>query len=135
MPQYLAIDIGGTGYYNSGATAGRSAAQVAFRWLVASDLLPINEGILEPLTTILPPGKIVSAERRAAMHLWMTVPMTIVDLVFRALSDVLPHEVAAGHHADLRPPRSTAITTTIERSCSPRACPAEAGAPRAPRTV
>ena len=94
------------GYYNSGETAGRSAAQVAFRCLVAPDLFPINEGIFEPLTTVLPPGKIVSAERPAAMHLWMTVPMTIVDLVFRALADAIPDQVISGHHADL-------LTTTF----------------------
>lgn len=94
------------GYYNSGATAGRSAAQVAFRCLTASNLFPINDGIFEPLQTVLPPGKIVSATKPAAMHLWMTVPMTIVDLVFRALSHAIPGEVAAGHHADL-------LTTTM----------------------
>ena len=33
-----------TGYYNSGATAGRSAAQVAFKCLTSPLLLPINDG-------------------------------------------------------------------------------------------
>ena len=94
------------GYYNSGETAGRSAAQVAFRCLTVPDLFPINDGIFAPLTTILPPGKIVSATRPAAMHLWMTVPMTIVDLIFRTLADAVPERTIAAHHADL-------LTTTF----------------------
>ena len=31
----------------------------------------------------------------------MTIPMTIVDTIFRALAPALPDRVAAGHHADL----------------------------------
>src|SRR5918998_3552039 len=49
-----------TGFYNSGATAGRSAAQVAFKCLTSPLLLPINEGSFEPLQIILPPGRVVS---------------------------------------------------------------------------
>ena len=36
------------GYFNSGATAGRSAAQVAFKCLTTPLLLPINDGSLRP---------------------------------------------------------------------------------------
>lgn len=89
------------GYFNSGATAGRSAAQVAFRCLTAPRLLPINDGLFEPLNVIIPAGRVVSATKPAAMRMWMTIPMTIVDTIFRAVAPAIPDRVAAGHHADL----------------------------------
>ena len=48
------------GYFNSGATAGRSAAQVAFKCLTSPLLLPINDGSFAPLSIVLPPGRVVS---------------------------------------------------------------------------
>lgn len=89
------------GYFNAGATAGRSAAQVAFKCLTSPDVFPINDGSLRPLQVVLPPGTVVSATKPAAMRWWMTYPMTVVDCVFRAMADVLPDRVVAGHHADL----------------------------------
>jgi N-methylhydantoinase B len=90
-----------TGFYNSGATAGRSAAQVAFKCLTSPLLLPINDGSFEPLDIILPPGRVVSAVKPAAVRMWMTIPMTVVDTIFRAMAPAMPDRVAAGHHADL----------------------------------
>jgi N-methylhydantoinase B len=89
------------GYFNSGATAGRSAAQVAFKCLTTPTLFPINEGSFRPLSVILPPGRVVSATKPAAMRWWMTIPMTLVDTIFKALAPAVPERVAAGHHADL----------------------------------
>jgi N-methylhydantoinase B len=89
------------GYYNSGASAGRSCAQVAFKCLTSPKLLPINEGSFRALKVILPPGKVVSAEKPAAVRWWMTIPMTIVDTIFRALAPAIPDHVIAGHHADI----------------------------------
>lgn len=89
------------GYFNSGATAGRSAAQVAFTCLTSPDRRPINTGAVRPLEVVLPPGTVVSATKPAAMRWWMTYPMTVVDCVFKALADVLPDGVVAGHYADL----------------------------------
>ncbi|HET6449061.1 MAG TPA: hydantoinase B/oxoprolinase family protein, partial [Conexibacter sp.] len=89
------------GYFNSGATAGRSAAQVAFKCITSPAGFPINDGSLAPLEVVLPPGTVVSATKPAAMRLWMTYPMTVVDCIFRALADVLPDVAIAGHHADL----------------------------------
>ena len=89
------------GYFNSGATAGRSAAQVAFKCLTSPGSFPINDGALRPLEVVLPPGTVVSATKPAAMRWWMTYPMTVVDCIFRALADVLPDVSIAGHHADL----------------------------------
>ena len=89
------------GFYNSGITAGRSCCQVAFKCLTSALDLPINDGAFRALDIVLPPGRVVSAEKPAAMRMWMTYPMTIIDTIFKALSPALPDEVIAGHHADL----------------------------------
>jgi N-methylhydantoinase B len=90
-----------TGFYNSGSTAGRSAAQVAFKCLTSPLLYPINDGSFAPLNIILPPGRVVSAVKPAAVRMWMTIPMTVVDSIFKAVATAMPERVAAGHHADL----------------------------------
>ncbi|WP_281690373.1 hydantoinase B/oxoprolinase family protein [Pseudonocardia thermophila] len=89
------------GYFNSGAAAGRSASQVAFKCLTTPLLMPINEGAFRPLEVVLPPGRVVSAERPAAMQRWMTIPITVVDTIFKALAEAMPDTVHAAHHADL----------------------------------
>jgi N-methylhydantoinase B len=90
-----------SGFYNSGETAGRSCCGVAFKCLTSPLDLPINEGQFRPLAVILPPGRVVSAVKPAAMRMWMTYPMTIVDTIFKALSPAIPQHIIAGHHADL----------------------------------
>ncbi len=89
------------GFYNSGATAGRSCCQVAFKCVTSALDLPINDGQFRALDIILPPGRVVSAVKPAAMRMWMTYPMTIVDTILKALEAAIPTKVAAGHHADL----------------------------------
>ncbi|HEY7067635.1 MAG TPA: hydantoinase B/oxoprolinase family protein [Chloroflexota bacterium] len=90
-----------TGFYNSGSTAGRSAAQVAFKCLTSPLLYPINDGSFAPLNIVLPPGRVVSAVKPAAVRMWMTIPMTVVDSIFKAVAPAMPERVASGHHADL----------------------------------
>jgi N-methylhydantoinase B len=102
----MTIDLSGVGaqvagYYNSGATAGRSAAEVVFKCITTPLLLPINEGCFRPLKIILPPGRVVSATKPAAVRVWMTVPMTVSDTIFRALAPACPDRTIAGHYADL----------------------------------
>jgi N-methylhydantoinase B len=63
--------------------------------------MPINDGSFEPLSIVLPPGRVVSAVKPAAVRWWMTIPMTVVDTLIRAMAPALPHRAAAGHHADL----------------------------------
>jgi N-methylhydantoinase B len=63
--------------------------------------MPINEGQFRALDVILPPGKVVSAQKPAAMRMWMTYPMTVVDTIFKAMAPAMPDKVAAAHHADL----------------------------------
>jgi N-methylhydantoinase B len=102
----MIVDLSGVsaqvaGYYNSGATAGRSAAEVVFKCVTTPLLLPINEGSFRPLKIILPPGRVVSATKPAAVRVWMTVPMTVSDTIFRALAPACPDRTIAGHYADL----------------------------------
>lgn len=89
------------GFYNSGETAGKSCAQVAFKCLTSPLDMPINDGAFRALDVILPPGKVVSAQKPAPMRWWMTYPMTVVDTIFKALAPAIPSRVIAGHHADL----------------------------------
>jgi len=89
------------GFYNSGESAGRSAALVAFKCLTTPTLMPINEGSFRPLKVILPSGTVVSAKKPAATRQWMNVPDSIVDTVFKAVSPACPEKVAAAHHCDL----------------------------------
>jgi N-methylhydantoinase B len=102
----MTIDLSGvspqvSGYFNSGPTAGRSAAEVAFKCLTTPVLLPINDGSFRPLEIILPPGRVISATKPAAVRWWMTIPMSVVDTIFKALAPACSERVPAGHHADL----------------------------------
>jgi N-methylhydantoinase B len=89
------------GFYNSGITTGHACAQVAYKCLTSPADYPINDGSFRSLTSIVPPGRVVSATRPAPMRWWMTYPMTIVDTIFKALAPAIPDRVIAGHHADL----------------------------------
>tara|TARA_Y100000590_G_scaffold9124_1_gene11310 strand:- start:4746 stop:6500 length:1755 start_codon:yes stop_codon:yes gene_type:complete len=102
----MTVDMSGIspqveGFYNSGRTAGLSAAQVAFTCLIDPIGRPINDGTYEPLKVLLPDKRVVSAVKPAAMRWWMTIPMTVVDTIFKALAPAIPKRVPAGHHADL----------------------------------
>jgi N-methylhydantoinase B len=106
----MTVDLSGVspqvaGPYNSGATAGRSASEVAFKFVTTPLLLPINEGSFRPLKVVLPPGKVVSATKPAPVRTWMTVPMTVSDTIFKALATAGSDSLLAGHHADLAAPR------------------------------
>jgi N-methylhydantoinase B len=117
----MTVDLTGVspqvaGPYNSGSTAGRSASEVAFKFLTTPLLLPINEGSFRPLKVVLPPGRVVSATKPAPVRTWMTVPMTVADTIFKALAQACPDNVLAGHHADLAAPRTFGLDPKTGRS-------------------
>src|SRR5918995_3150064 len=117
----MTVDLSGVspqvaGPYNSGATAGRSASEVAFKFLTTPLLLPINEGSFRPLKIVLPPGRVVSATKPAPVRTWMTVPMTVADTIFRALAFASPDHVMAGQHADLAAPRTFGLDPKTGRA-------------------
>jgi N-methylhydantoinase B len=89
------------GFYNSGPTTGYGASQVAYKCLTSPTDYPINDGSFRSLEVINPPGRVVSAVRPAPLRLWMTIPMTVVDTIFKALAPAIPDRVIAGHFADL----------------------------------
>ncbi len=89
------------GFYNSGQTTGIGCTQVAFKCLTSPTDYPVNDGSFRNLKSIVPAGKIVSAVRPAPMRKWMTYPMTVIDTVFKAMSDAIPERSISGHHADL----------------------------------
>ena len=102
----LTVDLSGVspqvaGYFNSGPSAGRSAAEVAFKMLTSPLVLPINHGSFRPVKIVLPPGRVVSASKPAAVRMWMTIPMTLVDTILKAMSQPCPERVWAGSHDDL----------------------------------
>jgi N-methylhydantoinase B len=74
---------------------------VAFKCLTTPEVWPVNDGAFRSLKVICPEGTAISARRPAAMRWWMTIPMTVVDTIIRALAPAVPHLAAAGHHADL----------------------------------
>ena len=117
----MTVDLSGVspqvaGPYNSGSTAGRSACEVAFKFLTTPLLLPINEGSFRPLKLVLPPGRIVSATKPAPVRTWMTVPMTVTDTIFKALAAACSDNVLAGHHADLAAPRTFGLDSKTGRA-------------------
>jgi N-methylhydantoinase B len=117
----MTVDLSGVspqvaGPYNSGATAGRSASEVAFKFLTTPLLLPINEGSFRPLKVVLPPGRVVSATKPAPVRTWMTVPMTVADTIFKALAPACPDNVMAGQHADLAAPRTFGLDPKTGRA-------------------
>jgi len=102
----MTVDLSGMsgqvrGFYNSGITTGHACAQVAYKCLTSPTDYPINDGSLRPLKVIIPPGRVVSATKPAPMRVWMTIPMTVIDTIFKALAPAIPDRVIAGHHADL----------------------------------
>src|SRR6266568_4102324 len=117
----MTVDLSGVspqvaGPYNSGSTAGRSASEVAFKFLTTPLLLPINHGSFRPLKVVLPPGRIVSATKPAPVRTWMTVPMTVADTIFKALARACSDNVLAGHHADLAAPRTFGLDSKTGRA-------------------
>jgi N-methylhydantoinase B len=89
------------GFYNSGYTTGIACAQVAYKCLTTPTDYPVNDGSFRSLKVIVPPGRVISAERPFPMRVWMTFPMTVIDTIFKALANAIPDRVVAGHHADL----------------------------------
>jgi len=98
------------GFYNSGITTGYGCAQVAYKCLTSPTDYPINEGSLRPLKVELSSGTVVTAVKPAAMRMWMTFPMTVVDTIFKAMEQAVPERTIAAHFADLGSAHITGIS-------------------------
>jgi N-methylhydantoinase B len=88
------------GPINSGEAAGKSAARLALKYLVASDLMA-NHGCFQPLSVVLPPGTLISAREPAAMSWWQTPILTVIDTILLAMSKAAPQGIPAGHYSDI----------------------------------
>ena len=88
-------------------------------------------------TSIVPPGRVVSAKRPAPMRLVDDVSDDDRRHVFKALAPAIPDRVIAGHHADLLIAQFHGINPQDRASSSSAisARSAAAGAPSAPRTA
>lgn len=85
------------GPMNSGRSGGLAAARVAFKSAILPSLPP-NEGAFRPLSVKLPEGTLLSATDNAAMGMWNLALKTVIDVIYRALSQAAPDRVPAGHH-------------------------------------
>ena len=88
------------GPLNSGPSGGVAAARVAYKMLVTPHGM-VTEGEFRPLKVILPPGKILSAVHPAPMAFWSSSMPTIIDTTLKAMADVLPDRIPAGHKGDM----------------------------------
>jgi N-methylhydantoinase B len=88
------------GPMNAGESGGIACARVAFKCIVAPNGV-VNEGEMRPLKVLLPPGTILSAQPPAPLAFWSSSMPTVIDTILRALSDVLPGRIPAGHKGDM----------------------------------
>lgn len=88
------------GPINSGIAAGRSAARLALKYLVAAEL-NANHGCFRPLEVVLPPGTLISALEPAAMSWWQTPILTVIDTILLAMAKARPDKIPAAHYSDI----------------------------------
>jgi len=94
------IDFSGSspqvkGGVNANAAVTTSAVLYVFRSLIEEDI-PVNTGLLRPLTIIAPPGLVVSAQFPAATAAGnVETSQRIVDVLLGALAKALPGRIPA----------------------------------------
>lgn len=88
-----------TGPVNCGATQAVSAARVAYKLLVDPDSPP-NGGSFRPLHVTVREGSIVGASEPYPVEWYFTPLGLLIDLVVKALADVVPSRAAAASYGD-----------------------------------
>lgn len=88
------------GPMNAGGNVADSVARVAFKSAIVPEG-PATEGTFRPVKVIIPDGTLLSARNNAPMSLWTVSIKTIVDLIYRALSQAAPDAVPAAHHGSM----------------------------------
>jgi N-methylhydantoinase B len=72
-----------------------SAVSYVFRCLIGSDV-PASAGLMEPITVVAPAGTVVNANHPAAVAGGnVETSQRIVDVLFKALAQALPHRIPA----------------------------------------
>lgn len=100
----MTIDLTGSspqvqGSVNCGIAQTLSACRVAFKQLVNPGT-PVNGGNFRNLRVLAPDGSIFAASEPAACAWYFTPLGLLIDLVARALAEVMPRSVAAAHYGD-----------------------------------
>jgi N-methylhydantoinase B len=101
----LTVDFTGcaptaAGPVNCSAGATRSAVKTVFKALVGPQD-PSNEGWFRPLTVVLPPRTVFSAEKPAPTGWYYEGSVHASELVWKALAPVAPDRFPAGSYASL----------------------------------
>ncbi len=102
----MTVDFSGVGDQvkgplNSGRNGGAIvAARIAFKY-IATPHEPANDGGFRPLKVVIPDGKFLSAINNAPLGLYSSSLPTVVDTIIRAMVDVIPDRLAAGHHGTM----------------------------------
>ena len=100
----MTIDFEGTseaasGPVNCGEAQTISAARVAYKLLINPDR-PVDGGTFPTLTVCVPEGSILHAREPAPCGWYFTPLGLLIDLIVKALSPVMPEEVAGAHYGD-----------------------------------
>ncbi|GAA1022362.1 5-oxoprolinase [Acrocarpospora pleiomorpha] len=72
------------------------ACSTVFQAAIGPDV-PINAGTYEPLRVVCPQGTFLTAQSPAALSLYFQAIAVAADLVWKALSHVIPERLPAGH--------------------------------------
>lgn len=101
---HMTIDLTGTddmagGPVNCGAPQAVSAARVAYKLLI-SPTLPVDGGAFRPLDVTVRRGSLLAAEEPAPCEWYFTPLGLLIDLVVKALSEVIPDRAAGAHYGD-----------------------------------
>ncbi len=86
-----------SGYFGGALNVGR----IAFKCLT-TPRLPSDEGCFRPLEVICPKGKMLNARPPAPLGHWSVPFPTILDTIFKALSQAVPHRIPASTRGDAR---------------------------------
>jgi N-methylhydantoinase B len=100
----MTIDLEGTseaasGPVNCGEAQTISAARVAYKLLINPDR-PVDGGTFPTLDVRVPEGSILHAREPAPCGWYFTPLGLLIDLIVKALSPVMPEEVAGAHYGD-----------------------------------
>lgn len=79
-----------------------SGLEAAVRAMFLSITVPdedVNDGIFRPMKIVTQPKTIVSAERPVPVSNYFITFLEVVNIIQKALVDVLPHRLTAGHYA------------------------------------
>lgn len=87
------------GPINCGATQAIAAARVAYKLLIDPNSPP-NGGSFRPLTVDVREGSVVGAVEPYPVEWYFTPLGLLIDLVVKALSDVIPERAAAASYGD-----------------------------------